>query len=122
MKAISVDQLNEYFIDTLERCCLETLKNDDITIEGDIMEEFNTGVYSFLYDDSLKRLYDSGAVDLEMLQLSQQLRKKALEIPDDKWSLEYIRNSEEWMAVILLSDMILKLKREFDNSRYRDVP
>lgn len=50
MDNISVGELNDLFVDTIQRCTCDLIDKDDETIEYELFEEFDLGVHSFLHD------------------------------------------------------------------------
>ncbi len=117
MNEVSLYELNEYFNDTLEKCNLGIFSQNEDTIECNVLEDFYSGVHSFLHVNSLSKLFKNGFINEEIFLLSQELREKALMIPENRWDIGHIRNSDEWREVIQLSDKILKLKIVFDSKK-----
>lgn len=107
MNEISMQQLFELYLDTLNRCNDETLKKSDEDVEYDILEEFNVGSWSFLHDSTLQKLYEAGLINDELLTLSKELRELTLAIPESKWTIEYIRIDDQWKQVMNCSSFIL---------------
>ncbi len=114
MRRISPQELEELFLDTLTRGSSSTLEQDDEGIAYDIFEEFDTGVISFLHEDSLNRLLLHCLIDERIKNLSLLLREKAMVLLENKRALSAVKRDPEWRDVFHLSDQIIALKSEFD--------
>ncbi|CAM4428531.1 hypothetical protein L1N85_26795 [Paenibacillus alkaliterrae] len=77
---ISIEKLNELYVDTIRKCGMYLLSSDDWVIEYNIFEEFDTGVVSFLHSDSLQKLNDAALINDEIMHKSSTLRNKVLEL------------------------------------------
>lgn len=109
-----VVKLNDLFLDTLSKCGLFLLNEDDNKIEYYLFEEFDIGVISFLHDDNLCILFESGLITSEVLRKSSELRRMVLEIQiKDKWNLESVRSTPEWKRLLELADEIKSLIKKF---------
>jgi hypothetical protein len=107
MNKISIDRLMELYVDTISKCGTYLLSEEDIIIEYNIFEEFDTGVISFLHTDSLQRLNEEGLISNEIMYKSIELRDLVLELQQgDKWNINAVRNSIEWKKVLELADEI----------------
>ncbi len=109
MKEISIDKLMELYVDTISKCGIYLLSQDDVVIGYNIFEEFDIGVISFLHIDSLQKLNDAGLINGEVMEKSSMLRSMVMELQDSpKWSVEGVRSSPEWRKILELSDEIKK--------------
>ncbi len=107
MEIITPEMLMELFLDTLNRCGLFLLNEDDEEIGYSIFEEFDIGVISFLHDDSLSRLRNCGFINDEILRKSQELRRMVRELDgSDIWNVNSVRQSQQWFEIMELSDHI----------------
>jgi hypothetical protein len=99
---ISLDELNELYLDTVARCTSELLHRSDEEIEYELFEEFDVGVHSFLHDDSLARLRHASYIDDEMLAISKEVRGRWLALQKTSWTLDEIRTKKEWQELFAL--------------------
>lgn len=107
MEKIPTEKLMELYVDTIVRCGTYLLNEDDVVIEYNIFEEFDTGITSFLHADNLQKLYDAGLINNEMLYKSSTLRNMVLELQQgDEWDVNAVRNSPKWRRVLQLADEI----------------
>lgn len=107
MEQITEQELFEFYNDTLNKCGVFLLQEDDETIEYNIYEDFDIGIHSFFHPDSLQRLYDSGLISEDKLNESILLRNKVIDIQNtDEWGFEHLRTSEKWKEIMTLSDKI----------------
>lgn len=113
MRTISIGRSFELFLDTLSQCGKDILKMSDEMIAYYILEEFITGVSSFLNNFTLDRLENKGIIDPEISEKSKILQKKAMGIDNtERRSAKSIKNSTEWEEIINLSDEIKALVHE----------
>jgi len=119
MDNITIEKLNELFIDTLEKCSSRILQKDDDEIEYDLFEEFDIGMRSFLHEESLNRLLSENYINKEIMILSKKLRETALAIDEDKWNLEEAKTTKEWADIFYLSDRILEIKLDYDKNNLK---
>jgi hypothetical protein len=107
MKQITENQLLDFYNDTLNRCGMFLLNEDDETIEYNIYEDFDIGIHSFLHIDSLNRLYDKGLISLSKLEKSALLHDKVIDLQSSKeWDFENFKSSEKWKEIMMLCDEI----------------
>lgn len=107
MKNITDKELLELYLDTLNKCGVYLLDEDDATIEYAIYEEFDIGVNSFLHINSLKKLYDKELISIDKLNLSILLRTKVMELQNsDEWDFVNFRTSKKWKEIMVLADKI----------------
>ncbi len=107
MEKITDKELWKFYNDTLSKCGVYLLNEDDETIEYNIYEEFDIGVHSFLYTDNLQKLYDKGFISIDKLNKSILLRSKVIDLQKtDEWRFENFRTSEKWKEIMVLSDEI----------------
>lgn len=108
MERISIIELNNLFIDTLQRCAYDLINKDDETIEYELFEEFDIGVNSFLHEDSLDLLLKDNFIDNDIKELSLKLREMFLLLEEDKRTADSVRNDKDWHDILQLSDLIRK--------------
>ncbi|MEC0180119.1 hypothetical protein P4H61_01220 [Paenibacillus peoriae] len=107
MEKISIEKLMELYVDTINKCGTYLLSEEDMVIEYNIFEEFDTGVTSFLHADILQQLNDAGLISVEIMNKSSILRNLVLELQQgDEWNINAVRNSPEWRKVLELADEI----------------
>jgi hypothetical protein len=116
MSEISLQKLNDLFVDTLQRATVKLLAQEDEEIEYELFEEFDAGIHSFLHENSLQKLEEAGFIDKEIKILSLELREKAIRLLENKREVEKIRFDTDWRQVLELSDKIRNLKINFDKS------
>jgi len=104
-------KLLELYNDTLEKCGVYLLSEDDEVIAYNIYEEFDIGVHSFLYMDNLKKLYDQGLISLDKLNDSHMLRDLVIQLQNSgEWGIENFRTSKKWRKIMELSDRLRLMK------------
>ncbi len=109
IRKISIEELMELYLDTLHKCGIYLMNEEDKVIEYNIFEEFDTGVVSFLHVDNLAKLNDAGLIYDEVLEKSSTLRSMVMDLQGtDKWNVEGVRNSPECRKILELSDEIKK--------------
>jgi hypothetical protein len=107
MDQISDKELLELFNDTLNKCGIYLLNEDDEIIQSNIYEDFDIGVHSFLHLDSLQKLYDKNLISIGKLNKSILLHSKVIDLQNlYEWKFEYFRISEKWKEIMILSDEI----------------
>lgn len=107
MKQITDNELLDFYNDTLNKCGMFLLNEDDEIIEYNIYEDFDIGVHSFLNTESLKKLYSKGLISLSKLNKSILLHSKVLDLQNsEEWSFENFRTSERWKEIMRLCDEI----------------
>lgn len=116
METISIQELNELYNDTLQKANSNLLLQDDEWIEGELFEDFDVDVHSFLHENTLERLYKANFLNKEIKDLSFQLRAKAIELLQKERTAEFVRKSNEWRELFELADKIIKLKLKLDES------
>lgn len=111
MELITIDQLYELYNDTLSKCGVFLLKENDETIEYNIFEDFDIGVHSFLHLDNLKKLQLHGYISEAKLLKSEVLRSKVIELQNSgEWDIRKLKVSAKWGDVLLLCDELKKMK------------
>ncbi len=111
-KEISDEELYELYIDTLEKCGTYLLTEDDEIIGYNIFEEFDVDATSFLYIDSLERLFKAGLINKEEMEKSSLLRDMTFALrANNEWSLEAIRTSPKWKKLLELADEIKQIRK-----------
>jgi hypothetical protein len=106
----TVAEKMELFLDTLQKCGMHLLNADTITIEFNIFEEFDIGANSFLHISNLIILKDAGLINELVLNKSIELRNKFMVLQGgEKWNIESVKNSTEWLEILELSDEIIRM-------------
>ena len=107
MKQITEQELFDFYCDTLDRCGVFILNEDDETIKYTIYEDFDIGIHSFFHINSLQRLCDNGLISLNKLNESVLLRNNVIDLQDtDEWGFEHFKTSEKWRQIMVLCDKI----------------
>ncbi|WP_266366932.1 hypothetical protein [Tellurirhabdus rosea] len=107
MEKITEQTLLNFYNDTLNKCGIFLLKEDDETIEYCIYEDFDIGIHSFFHINNLQRLYNSNLISLEKLNESVLLRSKVINLQNnDEWGFEHFKTSKRWKEIMILSDKI----------------
>jgi hypothetical protein len=114
MEKITTAELNDLFIDAIQRCTYDLINKDDETIEYELFEEFDIGANSFLHEKSLDMLLNDNYINEDIKKLSLKLREMFLSLGEEKRNADSVRNDEEWHDVLKLSDLIRGKKNEFD--------
>jgi hypothetical protein len=114
MNTISLQELNDLYVDTLQRATKKLVLEEDEEIEYQLFEEFDVGVHSFLHAESLEKLLKAGFINEEIKNLSLQLREKSIDLLENKRDAESVKNDARWQAALDLSDKIKSLKLNFD--------
>jgi hypothetical protein len=70
---IFATQLNDLFIDTIQKCTYNLINENDETIEYNLFEEFDLGAHSFLHENSLNMLIKCNYINEEITELSSEL-------------------------------------------------
>lgn len=111
---ITSTELMEFYIDTLERCGMYLLNEEDEIIGYNIFEQFDCGACSYLHKKSLSILNDDGLISNEIMEKSSELRRMFMELQgSDKWNLEAVKSSPEWRCILELSDEIKSLLKDY---------
>lgn len=106
-----LQNLYEFYNDTLADCGLFLLDATDVDIEYHVFENFIIGVVSALYPPGLKELYDGGLISLEKMEKSISLRNMVLALDNtEEWTILRIRTSDKWKTVMQLCDEIKKME------------
>jgi hypothetical protein len=107
VKEITIKELYDFFVDTLQSCGTHLLNTTDDEIEYEIFEQLDIGVVSFFHEDSLKWLHHSGFISSEIVEKGSEFRKKVYDIQTRQlWNINAVRNSQEWYALLSLADEI----------------
>jgi hypothetical protein len=108
VKRISIDELMEWYEDTLQKIGMFLLDelNDEI-IGYYIFEEVDIGLISFFYHDNLVRLHEAGYINEVIMEKSRVLRQKFIVIQDsEQWNVASVKTSIEWRNILMLADEI----------------
>jgi hypothetical protein len=107
---ISVNELLELYVDTLEKCGMHLLEMSDDYIGYYVFEEFDGGVVSFLHDNTLSKLRAANLITDTIVQKSSELRKRFVELEKtEQWNVQSVKHSREWREILELSDEIKSL-------------
>jgi len=110
MIEITVDKLMELYIDTLQKCGMQLLEMKDDYIGYCIFEEFDTGVISFLHNNTLSRLKQANLITETIAQKCTLLREKFMKLQNTElWNIKSVKHSQEWREILELSDEIRAL-------------
>lgn len=109
---ISIAELYDLFIDTIQRCSTKTLNQSDEMIEYDLFEEFDIGAISFLHKNALDRLLENKYIDEHIYILCVELRKKGLNLLENKRTIEQVKTDPDWQDLFRLSDQISDLLKK----------
>jgi hypothetical protein len=63
-------------------------------------------VWSFLHESSLSKLLRAGLISDEMVTLSQEIRKRWLELQKRSWEIGEIKTSIVWRELFELCDRV----------------
>jgi hypothetical protein len=108
MNEISVEELNECFLNTIQRVGTHLLSENDETLEYELFEEFDINAITFLHTDSLDPLLKEGFINNKIKELSLELRTKSsklLQIEDERLA-KFVRSNPKWREVFELADQI----------------
>lgn len=107
MEQVTDQELLEFYNDTINKCGIYLLNEDDETIEYNIYEDFDIGVHSFLHMNNLQKLYNKGLISIDKLKKSILLRNKVIDLQNsDEWNFENFKTSKKWNEIMILSDEI----------------
>lgn len=113
---ITIEERYDLFVDTLNKCGMYLLNENDETISYFIYEEFDIGVVSFLHSDNLDTLMQNGYINKNIVSMCNNLRQLVFGLQNtEEWNLENIRNSIKWRNILELSD---EIKLLLDNQKY----
>lgn len=107
MKSLTLKELYEYYIDTLNKCGSFLLNENDEYIEYNIFEEFDIGIVSFFHEESLEKLFEGGFININQMKYSLELRRLVFELQNNNlWNIKALRTSEEWRKVLSICDKL----------------
>lgn len=113
MNGISDRELYCFYKDVLCRCTSDLLNRSDEEIEYELFEEFDVGAHSFLHDETLVRLRQSGYIDEAAVAESKEIRRKWFTLQTKAQRTSEIRESKEWRE---LFDRCDQLRRRLERS------
>lgn len=103
-------EIKDLFLDTLSKCGTFLLVETDEKIEHYIFEEFDIGVISFFYKNTLEILFRNGLISKIVLDKSILLKQLVEELQNNnEWNIESFRSSPKWKVLLELSDNIKEL-------------
>jgi hypothetical protein len=109
----TVNDLMEDFLDTLQQCGMHLLKMNNEEIEYYIFEEFDVCAGSFLHENTLSVLLESGLITENIAKKSSDLREKFFAMENtDQWNVNSIKRSIRWQEILELSDEIKSLLKK----------
>jgi hypothetical protein len=121
-KRIFPIQLNDLFIDTIQKCTYDLINENDETIEYNLFEEFDFATKLFLHENILNMLLKCNYINEEIKELSSKLREMFLSMDKQKRNAECVRKDIDWHDILKLCDLIRNKKNEFDfKSNYQVV-
>lgn len=97
------------FIDTLNKCGVFLLSEDDEKIGYLIFEEFVIDVRSDLCDNNLAMFISEGWIDKSIEEKCKKMRDSFCEIETNYpqiWNINSVRTSDKWLEILKLSDEI----------------
>jgi hypothetical protein len=106
MTEITIHELYELYVDTLERCTPAVRRQSDEELLCNLFEEFATSAWSFLHEISLDKLRSAGLIDDDMVEQSKEVRRRWLELERREWTTEEIRSNAEWNELFNLCDFL----------------
>jgi hypothetical protein len=109
---ITIIELYELYIDTLQKCSSEVFNKAEAEVEYDILEDFTIGAVSFLHEDSLKKLLSEKFIDDEMFELSMKLREIFFRVEEKLRIARHIKDAPELKELVSIADRILELPRK----------
>jgi hypothetical protein len=113
MQNISLNKLFDLYNDTLCKCGIYLLNEEDEIINYNIFEEFDIGVISFLQEDSLQKLLDGKLINQLEFVNSLKLRYMVLNLQNsNEWNIKSLRTSTNWFKVMVLADKIKRFKEK----------
>ena len=111
MEKEELNKLFDFYTDTLNKCGIYLLNEDDETIEYNIFEEFDIGVVSALFPENTEQLCKAGLISENKKIKSQELRDKVMKLQNtEEWTIISVKNSAKWRDILLLSDEIKSIK------------
>ncbi|MEA5260008.1 hypothetical protein VB264_19580 [Arcicella aquatica] len=105
MDKISINELNDFYLETLEHCGSFLLQEDDECISYHLFEEFDIGVNSFFEKESVERLFQAGLISELKMGKSMILRDFIFEIQEsNEWDIHYVKTSSRWKDILERAD------------------
>lgn len=100
-------KLYEFFQNTLSHCGTFLLRLSDEEIGWHLFEEFDGDSISFLHEDTVNVLRQSGKITEETARLSLRLsgQFRALE-NTELWNVPSVKENPKWLEILKLSDCI----------------
>ncbi len=105
---ITVKERYEFFKQTLFECSSEVLHLSDDLLLRYIFDELPIDIRVYLYEESLKILFDDGYIDETIFTKCIELKDYYLKVEDDLQAAN-INDSEDLKHIIALSDEIRAL-------------
>jgi hypothetical protein len=106
MSEISVVELYELYLDTIGRCTSALLARSDEDILYELFEQFDIGAITFLHENTLAKLRAAGYIDDEAVAVAKLVRERWLDLSQRFWTVQDIRNREEWKELFRLCDRL----------------
>ncbi|MCY2965978.1 MAG: hypothetical protein NT069_20495 [Planctomycetota bacterium] len=106
MTEITMRELYDLYVDTLERCSSIVRSLPDEELLCNLFEEFDVQARSYLHEVSLTKLHDAGVIDDAMVERSKEIRRRWIALECQKWTTEQIRCDSEWDALFTLCDSL----------------
>lgn len=113
MDNIEINRADDNFDYTVSLCSGSLLKKSNDEILYDVYEEFDTCSWSFLHENTLNILLNSGLINSEIFKLASELRELSVKLfsSDMERSVEELKRNNEWQRVFALCDKIIELKK-----------
>jgi hypothetical protein len=98
---IEMDKLYSAFIDTLNLILLPK-KESDTSYQKNIHEnltELEEDAYTFLHQDNINKLYDSGYIPFEFVEIVENIRSRVINIDSTLWNANDFAAHNEWKII-----------------------
>lgn len=106
-----LQEIKDSFLETLSKCGTFLLDENDNKVEYYIFEEFDIGLISFFYKDTLETLFKNGLISETVKRNSILLRQLVDNLQNNgEWNIKSFRNSDNWKFVLKLADNIRELE------------
>lgn len=107
MKEITPKESLEFYLNTLKYLDVELLNNSDEELKRIVLEELDADSHTFLHQFTIDRLIENNLIPKNVGKKSIELRDKIRNLIDTKFSVNEIRNDEDWIEVRNMAKNIL---------------